>query len=892
MSEIKSSKAVQRFTIRALPAAILTSVFLTMPLNAEVNTVVDFDFYNNDVSSGFGPWRYEDKGSNDCLVYDGAKQSKFCTDDGGKLYLHYKPYNSDHLGWYRYAFMGVDSEYSVSGTGLRVTYTGGAYADEQGQVQWDGLPVHSLTEYQEHIQAGNLPYSNRNLPGDAGLQFNFQDPTANFPALQGANRLSVWVLMPQGSIAMDDYSKQKHNARPDQNFAWYPFPDRSTGGHYYHRAHNIAMGSWTHFLFDAHPTHHNGGNYNPFGGFQEGGKHYPGDGRAYFSNIASFSFRPGITINMPSPTFYVVDEVEAYYEPYQNEETIISLGVGFDPTSKLFDISLEDKYLCAECASQYEVRYAFEPISNANFSEATLPKQVINYDRNHNNVEGKLIKPANGYNALWGALELQDEDKLLLTEGKQIYFAVKDISDRSAITQDSRDFELVTVPSVGDVRRMDLIKTIDYKIFNVVYPVKLPAMALPDAVQGQTYLANLSVSGGLPPYTFELQQALPSGLQLTSTGSISGTPDEFGTFPVQVKVTDASGSRIDSQTYQITIIQDPVESCAPACSRFTLVDFASENSQNQFGFYDWEQVLLDRYTGYFEHGATTVVGTNGDYNFQGISGSEHLFTSSDSIILTWYNHSDQAVQFTPKISFDDPDRPTSGVEGNWEFLSQVKLSPNSSGYQLYSIPENMAGSHSLVNINVNFDQNRMIELDKIELVTEFEQEIPIEEAPIDCQIENQCVTELLVDFGDSSATNEFGSVGWTTVIKDVYTDYGQTGTTIVIGNNGQYNYQGISGVPIQLNAGEFIKVNFVNQGATPITFTPKVSLDDPDRMTMGTTGNWHEMTTVTLEPGSSVESEFLIPAQLAGLQSLVNVSVNTDNSQTLEVDAIYWQRMQ
>jgi len=78
---------------------------------------------------------------------------------------------------------------------------------------------------------------------------------------------------------------------------------------------------------------------------------------------------------------------------------------------------------------------------------------------------------------------------------------------------------------------------------------------LPDGTVGTPYAAQLDVSGGQQPYTWQIAQGsapLPPGLSLSSGGVISGTPTTAGTFTFTVTVMEA-GSRIRSRTLSITI---------------------------------------------------------------------------------------------------------------------------------------------------------------------------------------------------------------------------------------------------------------------------------------------------------------------------------------------------
>jgi hypothetical protein len=78
---------------------------------------------------------------------------------------------------------------------------------------------------------------------------------------------------------------------------------------------------------------------------------------------------------------------------------------------------------------------------------------------------------------------------------------------------------------------------------------------LPDGMVGVPYGAQLDVSGGQQPYTWQIAQGsapLPPGLSLSSSGVISGTPTTAGTFTFTVTVMEA-GSRTRSRTLSITI---------------------------------------------------------------------------------------------------------------------------------------------------------------------------------------------------------------------------------------------------------------------------------------------------------------------------------------------------
>jgi hypothetical protein len=148
---------------------------------------------------------------------------------------------------------------------------------------------------------------------------------------------------------------------------------------------------------------------------------------------------------------------------------------------------------------------------------------------------------------------------------------------------------------------------------------------------------------------------------------------------------------------------------------------------------------------------------------------------------------------------------------------------------------------------------------------------------------------LLVDFGKTSASSIFGLSGWSTVLKDIYTDYrdiGPAGTTIVVGDNYSYNFQGVSGTARPFVVGEKIRATWYNNSPTRPVFTPNVSFTDSDRVGSGATGVWYPMSTVTIPPFGSATSEYTFMSSSVGFYSLVNLNVNYTNNQIIVADKI------
>ena len=65
---------------------------------------------------------------------------------------------------------------------------------------------------------------------------------------------------------------------------------------------------------------------------------------------------------------------------------------------------------------------------------------------------------------------------------------------------------------------------------------------MPVATVGVAYSVNLTASGGFPPYTFTVQGSLPPGINLSSSGSISGIPNTAGNYSFMVTAIDNPNS--------------------------------------------------------------------------------------------------------------------------------------------------------------------------------------------------------------------------------------------------------------------------------------------------------------------------------------------------------------
>ena len=96
--------------------------------------------------------------------------------------------------------------------------------------------------------------------------------------------------------------------------------------------------------------------------------------------------------------------------------------------------------------------------------------------------------------------------------------------------------------------------------FNVgsTLPLSVSTTSLPNGTQSAPYNQSLAAVGGTTPYTWSLLSGtLPSGLTLSTSGQISGTPTTVGASNFTVQVTD-SGAPAQTATQALSIIVGPI----------------------------------------------------------------------------------------------------------------------------------------------------------------------------------------------------------------------------------------------------------------------------------------------------------------------------------------------
>jgi hypothetical protein len=115
--------------------------------------------------------------------------------------------------------------------------------------------------------------------------------------------------------------------------------------------------------------------------------------------------------------------------------------------------------------------------------------------------------------------------------------------------------------SVTDAAGATSVASFSMVILSDIEPLRIFSSGdLDQAIIGVAYSYQLLFSGGVPPRTWSPGTgSLPPGLSLSSTGIISGTPTQLGTFSFTVQLTDSSPQTVSSQLLRITVVPVPLQ---------------------------------------------------------------------------------------------------------------------------------------------------------------------------------------------------------------------------------------------------------------------------------------------------------------------------------------------
>lgn len=441
-------------------------IFFLCPVVAfSFSVYTNFDNFpgtgRNSIPKGGDGWVYSSWKSNNGDSFNGScgfintnKYSNSNLFDSFSLYKN--SYNTPNMGYNAFAFMDIDNTMGVTGNSLRVTITGGS--NSTGTF---GLPLQTKEEYLNYINNSINPVVSSKIVGYPTIYFmNSGQNKEPFEVSQGANRLSMYVYLPAG------ISNQRNLVGGDKFVSSVSTlaPFNGTGGHWY-STYYTQGGGWTHLIMDSHPTGNN--SYAP----PYPSKSYRDQGPDLFNKLYRNYFAVYPYEGIEKPKYYIwIDSIEFLNDPEpQNNETINTPSVMLHMKNNLFEIGFNDKYGAAGCNSTYQVKYSFSPITNVNWNIAkpVLIQATSNFNISANNTG--TFKKFNSYRTpVWASFKIMEDDEPeLKNTGKKLYFAIKDISNRDysgSLFDGDYDNSLINVSGLGNVKRVNLIKCIDYVI--------------------------------------------------------------------------------------------------------------------------------------------------------------------------------------------------------------------------------------------------------------------------------------------------------------------------------------------------------------------------------------------------------------------------------------------
>lgn len=276
-------------------------------------------------------------------------------------------------------------------------------------------------------------------PGTGGWWFIF---SKNF-GMQGlsnanTNRLSLYLKSGTGVVETWTADIDNYNSDISTYLCWAggasdgaDCPKEADGQHYYHYL-TINPGAWLHVELDQHPQHRRGVQPIPLNN--------PASPKNYFENMNSFYVQ---VYNAASNNSYWVDEI-AFSQTSQpeNDISISTVWVGYWSATDKWEIGWNDgSFVEAYNSSSYstfEIRWSTAPITNANYSSATLVEPEFNeFGTNH------VRRPTPWKAPAWTRFTLP------ALSGK-VYFAIKDVSS--------------TANGDGHNSQSSLVRTIDYTL--------------------------------------------------------------------------------------------------------------------------------------------------------------------------------------------------------------------------------------------------------------------------------------------------------------------------------------------------------------------------------------------------------------------------------------------
>jgi hypothetical protein len=139
-----------------------------------------------------------------------------------------------------------------------------------------------------------------------------------------------------------------------------------------------------------------------------------------------------------------------------------------------------------------------------------------------------------------------------------------------------------TTATVTATSKADTTKSATAEVTITPPPVSVTTTSLSSATAGASYSNTLTATGGTTPYAWSLfSGTLPGGITVQSSGSLSGTTAQTGTFNISVEVTDSSSPKLtSSQSLTLTVAAGTSGGPLPAPNYF---GFSESNTESA----DW-----------------------------------------------------------------------------------------------------------------------------------------------------------------------------------------------------------------------------------------------------------------------------------------------------------------
>jgi hypothetical protein len=229
---------------------------------------------------------------------------------------------------------------------------------------------------------------------------------------------------------------------------------------------------------------------------------------------------------------------------------IVPSGLSFDPATGVFS-GTPDQFVDASIAVQVKDSAAQPNTANGVVTLSVKSGLVINttaLPKATVGVKYTQALSASGGKApySWSLLSGTLPDGIVFSPSSGVFSGTPTKPAASGFTIQVKDSEGTPATLSGSVSLAVVAPTL-----------AITTTAVPIAKVGTNYSAVLATTGGTLPFTWSLTSGtLPRGIALNAAGGIlSGTPLQFGTGAILVKVTDSSTPQMtDSATYTLTVI--------------------------------------------------------------------------------------------------------------------------------------------------------------------------------------------------------------------------------------------------------------------------------------------------------------------------------------------------